>query len=180
MIRSQLATYCSFCFLDRNIFCSRRGFTTTQLSGLFVTRHSSRIALQFEWSPARAIHRFARSIGSRDPSACFSSPGSNLAVLLWQNEKPRLSLWRYPGQASRIRPEPPVCFSRFSQRLSHSTRARWKHLVCGLREAIYGSDQSVLRATATRCHSNRFEVKKRAKMLRDNRDEQDSLSFVLA
>jgi hypothetical protein len=40
-----------------NIFCSRRGFTTTQLSGLIVARHSSWIALQFEWSPVRAIHR---------------------------------------------------------------------------------------------------------------------------
>lgn len=47
--------------------------------------------------------------GSSDSSARFSSPGSNLAVLLWQNEKPRLSLWRYPGRASRIRPESPGC-----------------------------------------------------------------------
>jgi hypothetical protein len=45
----------------------------------------------------------------------------------------------------------------------HITQANWKHLVCGSREAKYGSDQSVLRATATRCNSNRFEGRKRAK-----------------
>ena len=62
---------------------------------------------EFHRSPACVVS------GSRDPSARFSSSGSNLAVLLWQMKKPRLSLWRYPGHASRIRPESPVALVAF-------------------------------------------------------------------
>ena len=66
----------------------------------------------------------------------------------------------------------------FAETKLHMMQAKWKHLVCGSREAKYGSDQSVLRATATRCNSNRFEARKRVKSPHGDSDDEEFLSFV--